>query len=278
MKEIILANKVHFDYTTAEGKKVRALKGVDMSINEGDFVVILGHNGSGKSTFAKLLNALLVPDEGKIEVAGMDTADDDKVFSIRRTAGMVFQNPDNQLVATVVDEDVAFGPENLGVPREEIIKRVNDALEAVAMTKYAKRQPHNLSGGQKQRVAIAGVLALTPKVIIFDEATAMLDPQGRQEVLAIMEKLNKEGMTVIFITHYMEEAVGADKIFVVNDGEVLASGHPRQIMHDTELLKNAGLETTPAAQMCMDLRASGVKIEKNVLTIEELAEELCKLK
>ena len=276
MNKIIQAKDITFEYVSDEEKRVRALKEVGLDIEEGDFAVILGHNGSGKSTFAKLINALLVPTKGSMTVDGMDTTDDDKLFKIRSTAGMVFQNPDNQLVATVVDEDVAFGPENLGIPREEIIERVNGALQAVRMEKYAKRQPHMLSGGQKQRVAIAGVLAIYPKIIVFDESTAMLDPQGREEVLGIMRKLNEEGMTIVFITHFMEEAVYADKIFVLNDGRLIGSGTPRQIMYDTELLKQAGLTTTFAAQMCIDLRKNGVAVGKDVLTIEELAEELCR--
>ena len=278
MNEIINATNVVFDYTSGEDKILHALKKINIDVKKGEFVAILGHNGSGKSTFAKLLNALLVPNDGKVIVAGMDTADDDKIFEIRRTAGMVFQNPDNQLVATVVDEDVAFGPENLGVPREEIIERVEKALKAVNMEKFAKRQPHMLSGGQKQRVAIAGILAIQPQIIVFDEATAMLDPQGREEVLGIMHELNKSGMTIIFITHFMEEVTDVDRIFVLNDGELIATGTPEQIMYDEPMLKRAGLATTFAAQMCLDLRKRGIKIEKNVLTIDELAEELCKLR
>ncbi len=277
MSGIIKSDNITFEYSAEEEAVVNAaLKGVDIEVNEGEFVCILGHNGSGKSTFAKLVNALLLPKSGKLTVDGMDTADDDKLFKIRKTAGMVFQNPDNQLVATVVEEDVAFGPENLGIPREEIIKRVNEALKSVRMEKYAKRQPHMLSGGQKQRIAMAGVLAIHPKVIIFDEATAMLDPQGRQEVLGVMHKLNKEGMTIVFITHYMEETVDADRIIVLKDGEVIANGAPIDIMYDENTLKKAGLSTTFAAQMCMDLRRRGVNIEKNILTIEELAEVLCR--
>lgn len=278
MNEIIKTTDVVFDYKSGEDKIVHALKKVSIDVERGEFIAVLGHNGSGKSTFAKLLNALLVPNEGRVLVEGMDTSDDSKTFDIRRTAGMVFQNPDNQLVATVVDEDVAFGPENLGIPREQIIERVNAALKAVNMDKFAKRQPHMLSGGQKQRVAIAGILAIHPKVIIFDEATAMLDPQGREEVLAIMKELNSSGMTVIFITHFMEEVTDVDRIFVLNDGELLTSGTPEEVMYDEASLKKAGLATTFAAQMCLDLRKRGVKIEKNVLTIEELAEELCKLR
>ena len=276
MNKIIQAKDITFEYVSDEEKRVRALKEVGLDIEEGEFSVILGHNGSGKSTFAKLINALLVPTKGSMTVDGMDTTDDDKLFKIRSTAGMVFQNPDNQLVATVVDEDVAFGPENLGIPRDEITERVNGALQAVRMEKYAKRQPQMLSGGQKQRIAIAGVLAIYPKIIVFDESTAMLDPQGREEVLGIMRKLNEEGMTIVFITHFMEEAVYADKIFILNDGRLIGSGTPRQIMYDTQLLEQAGLTTTFAAQMCIDLRKNGVEIEKDVLTIEELAEELCR--
>lgn len=275
MNGIINAKDITFEYASDENTRIRALKDIGLDINEGEFAVILGHNGSGKSTFAKLINALLLPTRGQMTINGMDTASDDDLFKIRSTAGMVFQNPDNQLVATVVDEDVAFGPENLGIPREEIITRVNDALKAVRMEKFAKMQPHMLSGGQKQRIAIAGVLAIHPQIIVFDESTAMLDPQGREEVLSIMRKLNKEGMTIVFITHFMEEAVFADKIFVFNDGRIIGSGTPREIMYDTALLESAGLSTTFAAQMCIDLRKNGIEIKRDVLTIEELAEEIC---
>ncbi len=279
MENIVEANQVKYAYASEEGAFDFALNGVNVAVAPGEFVVIVGHNGSGKSTFAKLINALNLPTSGKVYVNGMDTADESKLFDIRKNAGMVFQNPDNQLVATVVDEDVAFGPENLGVPQPEIVERVEEALTAVGMLKYKKRAPHMLSGGQKQRVAIAGALAMQPRLIVLDEATAMLDPRGRREVLGIVQKLNREmGITILFITHFMEEAVEADRVIVLSDGLVIAEGKPRDVFYDLGTLRQAGLLPPFAAAMASDLTAAGIKLEKQCITTEELVEELCLLK
>ena len=251
-----------------------ALSGVDLSIRRGEYVAVLGHNGSGKSTLAKLLNLILVPSEGKIYIDGDDVSDasisEDKVFEIRKKIGMVFQNPDNQLVATVVEEDVAFGPENLGLPREEIRKRVDDSLAMVGMSEYAKHAPHKLSGGQKQRVAIAGVIAMKPSCIIFDESTAMLDPLGRQEVMNIMERLNREeGMTVINITHYMNEAARADRVIVVNDGRLIMDSNAKEVFSRIDELHSMGLEAPQGAELIKQLREEGVDIPIGALSVEE---------
>lgn len=276
---IVDAKGVTFAYGAAEeGKYHFALNGVDIDVPRGAFVVILGHNGSGKSTFAKLINALERPSTGRVVVDGMDTAQDAHLMDIRRTAGMVFQNPDNQLVATVVEEDVAFGPENLGVPQPEIVARVEQALETVGMLKFRKRAPHMLSGGQKQRVAIAGSLAMQPKLIVFDEATAMLDPLGRDEVLATMHRLNREqGITILFITHFLEEAANADHVVVMSQGMVAGQGAPAEVLYDAALLDQAGLMPPFAVQLNMDLRAAGVPLAQTALTPEQLVEELCQL-
>lgn len=278
MANIVESENLKFAYISEEGAYQFALNGVSISIQEGEFVAILGHNGSGKSTFAKLVNALNTPTDGRITVDGMDTREEDALFDIRRTAGMVFQNPDNQLVATVVDEDVAFGPENLGIPREEIIKRVQTSLDAVGMSAYAHRAPHMLSGGQKQRVAIAGALAMRPKLIVFDEATAMLDPRGRGEIMDIIKKLNRqEGMTILLITHYMEEAAQADRAIVLSGGVVLAQGAPHDILCDRKLLSEAGLLPPFAAALAMDLREGGIELGENPILTQELVEALCRL-
>lgn len=276
MENILEAEALKFAYVSEEETYHFALNGIDLVIPEGQFVVILGHNGSGKSTFARLVNALSVPTSGMLKVAGMDTSKEENQLEVRKNAGMVFQNPDNQLVATVVDEEVAFGPENLGVPREEILKRVQESLEMVGMEQYKKRAPHMLSGGQKQRIAIASTLAMHPKMIIFDEATAMLDPKGRQDVIDIIHKLNAEGMTILLITHFMEEAVDADQVVVMNNGFLLKKGVPEEIFFDEALLAEAGLLPPFAAQLSMDLKKAGVAIDP-ALTREELAEELCRL-
>ena len=278
MANIVESDNLKFAYISEEGAYQFALNGVSISVKEGEFVAILGHNGSGKSTFAKLVNALNTPTDGKISVDGMDTREEDALFDIRRTAGMVFQNPDNQLVATVVDEDVAFGPENLGIPREEIIQRVQASLDAVGMSAYAHRAPHMLSGGQKQRVAIAGALAMRPKLIVFDEATAMLDPRGRGEIMDIIKKLNRqEGMTILLITHYMEEAAQADRAIVLSGGVVLAQGVPHDILCDRKLLSEAGLLPPFAAALAMDLREGGIELDENPILTQELVEVLCRL-
>ncbi len=276
MQQILEAEALKFAYISEDETYHFALNGIDLSIREGEFAVILGHNGSGKSTFARLVNALNTPTSGRLEVAGMDTAKEENQLAIRETAGMVFQNPDNQLVATVVDEEVAFGPENLGVPREEILERVQQSLEMVGMEQYQKRAPHMLSGGQKQRIAIASTLAMHPKMIIFDEATAMLDPKGRSDILEIIHQLNAQGMTILLITHFMEEAVDADQVVVMSNGFVLKKGTPREIFFDEELLQKAELLPPFAAQLYMDLKKRGIALNP-ALTREELAEQLCQL-
>ena len=254
--------------------QIPALRNVNLSVNEGEYVAILGHNGSGKSTLAKLLNMILIPTEGKIHIDGRDiTAEDmtdDDVFEVRKKVGMVFQNPDNQLVATVVEEDVAFGPENLGLPREEIRKRVDSSLELVGMTEYSRHAPHKLSGGQKQRIAIAGIIAMKPKIIIFDESTAMLDPLGRKEVVRIMEKLNREeNITVLNITHYMDEAARADRVVVINDGEISLDGSAKEVFSNLDKLHAMGLEAPQGVELIHKLNKLGYNIDKNVLGEEE---------
>ena len=268
-----------FSYTDSEGKlESPALNGVSVDIREGEYVAVLGHNGSGKSTFAKLLNLILEPTSGKLvidgeELTGRELSDED-VLRLRRKVGMVFQNPDNQLVATVVEEDVAFGPENLGVPHEELRGRVDDALAAVEMSAYAKHEPHRLSGGQKQRVAIAGVIAMMPKCIIFDESTAMLDPNGRQDVLKTIRMLNREhGITVLNITHYMNEAALADRVIVINDGRLLMDGTPDEVFAQREILQNVGLEVPQCTALIHDLRALGIPLEgKGISNIDGCAD------
>ena len=274
MKDIIVSNNLRFAYISEEGEYHFALNGVDITVPQGSFTVILGQNGSGKSTFARLVNALNVPTEGKIFVAGMDTTDEQNTLEIRKTAGMVFQNPDNQLVATVVEEDVAFGLENLGLLRAEIYERIDFALDTVGMQAFRTHAPHMLSGGQKQRVAIAGVLAMRPKLIVFDEATAMLDPQGRKDILNIMKKLNKEdGMSIVHITHFMEEAVDADQVLIMKDGFVTSAGTPQDVFFDKKVLSDAELLPPFAANLCMDLKDAGIDIP-NTLKTEQLVEAL----
>ena len=274
-----------YDADPSDGSAVKrppALRGVTLGIRRGEYVAVLGHNGSGKSTLAKLLNLILTPTEGKIYIDGIDvTAEDfseDDVYEVRKKVGMVFQNPDNQLVATVVEEDVAFGPENLGLPREEIRRRVNSSLALVGMTEYAHHAPHKLSGGQKQRVAIAGIIAMRPDVIIFDESTAMLDPMGRRDVVGIMERLNREeGITVINITHYMDEATRADRVVVMNDGAMLRDGTPEEVFSDTEMLHLVGLEAPQGVELIDTLRAHGVDVTLSGITEEECADALFEL-
>jgi len=272
---LINVENVTFSYD----KKHDILKNVSLTVEKGEYVVILGHNGSGKSTLAKLLNALLIPDEGEVTVDGFSSKDKKSLFEIRKRVGIVFQNPDNQLVASIVEDDVAFGPENLGVERKEIGERIDFALSAVNMTEFKKASPTRLSGGQKQRIAIAGVLALKPEVIVLDESTAMLDPVGRKEVLDVVKRLNKENnVTVIAITHYMDEAVDADKIVVLSHGEEVMLGTPKQIFKDKDKLEAIGLELPEAVKIANSLREKGVKIKDGVLTKEMLAEELCRLR
>jgi len=274
MKSIIEYKNVSFDYVNHEGTKKRALSNISLKINEGEFVAIVGSNGSGKSTLAKHANALLLPNEGIVSIKGNDTKDDDKLWEIRKSVGMVFQNPDNQIVATIVEEDIAFGAENLGVPREEIVRRVDKALDMVEMNENRGKAPHMLSGGQKQRVAIAGVLALNPNVVVFDESTAMLDPKGRREVMDIAKKLHKENKTIIFITHFMEEAAMAQRVIVLNEGEIVADGKPIEIFNDVKMLESLSLDVPRSVILANRLKEAGINLE-NVLTIEDMAEELC---
>ena len=276
--EMIKTQDLAFTYPGTEDQvNTRALRGVDVTIERGSFVVILGHNGSGKSTLAKTFNAVLLPSGGKVYVEGMDTMDESLLLEIRRRVGMVFQNPDNQIVANVVEEDVAFAPENLGVPSEEIRKRVDDALEAVGMTQFVKHAPHLLSGGQKQRIAIAGVLAMKPECIVLDEATAMLDPVGRREVLAAVEKLNREqGITVVLITHHMNEAEHADRVIVMNDGLVVMDGKPREVFTRKKELEDIGLAVPDTVSLLFSLREAGMDVPVDAITVEECADAIVK--
>ncbi|MBR3494817.1 MAG: energy-coupling factor transporter ATPase [Clostridia bacterium] len=271
----ILAEHVSFTYEESE---TQTLKDVSLEIKPGEFVAILGHNGSGKSTLAKLLNALYLPTEGRVLVCGMDTAEDERIWDIRRRAGMIFQNPDNQLVATVVREDVAFGLENLGVPHGEMVERIDRALETVRMTAYADSAPHMLSGGQKQRVAIAGILAMAPSCILADEATAMLDPAGREEVLQTVRKLNREqGISVVWITHFMEEAAKADRVIVISDGEIALQGAPREVFKQVERMRELHLDVPHMTALAAELRKEGIPLREDLLTVEEMTEEVCAL-
>ncbi len=254
----------------------RAVDGVELDVKKGDFIAILGHNGSGKSTLAKHLNALLLPKEGEVWVAGMDTKDEEHIWDIRQSAGMVFQNPDNQIIGTVVEEDVGFGPENMGVPTKEIWERVEEALKAVGMYKYRKHSPNRLSGGQKQRVAIAGVVAMHPQCIVLDEPTAMLDPNGRKEVIRAVRALNQvENITVILITHYMEEVVYADKVIVMDEGKIVMQGTPKEIFSRVEELKSYRLDVPQVTLLAYELKKKGIPLPDGILTIEELVNELC---
>ena len=272
---MIEVNHLSHLYVDENGNDVRALDDVSLSIGRGEFVAIIGTNGSGKSTLAKHFNVLLQPTEGTVIVCGFNTLDDEHIWNIRQHVGMVFQNPDNQIVAAVVEEDVAFGPENLGVPSAEIRKRVDDALAAVNMTEYAEHGPHLLSGGQKQRIAIAGVLAMKPDCIVLDEPTAMLDPKGRLEVLETIHRLNKEeGITIVIITHFMEEAVTADRVVVMKNGVKLQEGTPREIFTQVDTLKDLGLDVPVAAEVASKLIQKGVDIPKDIITNDELGDAL----
>ena len=272
-KTIINVEDVRFSYITAEGVAPIVLDGVTLDIEEGSFVAVLGHNGSGKSTLAKHMNAILLPTGGKVYVDGMDTADEEKLLDIRRTVGMVFQNPDNQIVANVVEEDVAFAPENLGVPSQEIRRRVDDALAAVGMSEFVRHAPHLLSGGQKQRIAIAGVLAMEPACIVLDEATAMLDPVGRREVLSAVHRLNREkGITVVLITHHMNEAEDADRVVVMDDGKVALDGTPREVFTQVDALRSMGLTVPDTVDLLDRLRKDGFDVPLTALTVEECAD------
>ena len=283
MKEVFIrARNVHYAYKEEGAPDTAVLRGLSLDIHKGEYVAILGHNGSGKSTFAKLLNVLLTPDAGELWVAGKELTSpnltEDDVYALRREVGMVFQNPDNQLVATIVEEDVAFGPENLGVPSAEIRARVDGALAAVGMSEFARREPHRLSGGQKQRVAIAGLIAMQPSCMIFDESTAMLDPVGRREVVECFERLNRErGITVITITHYMNEAARADRVIVLDEGRVLMDGTPAEVFARADELVATGLDVPQCTSLVHALRKNGIQIDGEPVTTEECAELLLRV-
>ncbi len=262
-------------YQGPDSQEIKALTSVDMDIRPGEFVVILGANGSGKSTLAKHLNALLLPSEGTVLIDGLDTVDDQALWSIRQRVGMVFQNPDNQIVATIVEDDVAFGPENLGLPPAIIRERVEEALAMVGMSEFRAHAPHLLSGGQKQRVAIAGIVAMRPRVVVLDEATAMLDPQGRHEVMAAIQTLRSEGMAVILITHHMSEAVLADRIYLLSSGRVIAKGSPKEVFREREMMQSLGLDIPQIKQLAALLKSKGLIDTDDVLNVEEMVKQLC---
>lgn len=280
---IIKSNNLEFEYINhkedGEIESVnKAIAGVNIDIEKGDFIVILGHNGSGKSTLAKQMNAILQPTRGSMWVNGINTKDDENLLNIRRMAGMVFQNPDNQIIGSIVEEDVGFGPENMGVATEDIWKRVEESLTSVKMLEYRRHSPNKLSGGQKQRVAIAGVMAMKPDCIILDEPTAMLDPNGRKDVIKTVTELNKAaGVTIILITHYMDEAVFADRIFVMDDGKIVIEGIPREVFSQVERLRELRLEVPQVTELAYELQQAGVALSDGILTIDELVEELCQL-
>ena len=278
MENIIKVDNLIFEYTSDE-TTYRAIDDFNLDIKKGEFVAIIGHNGSGKSTLSKNLNAILVPTSGDINIKGMNTKDEKYLWDIRQTAGMVFQNPDNQIVATIVEEDVAFGCENLGIPPQEIRLRVDEALKNVDMYDLRERQPHLLSGGQKQRVAIAGIIAMRPECIIFDGATAMLDPSGRQEVMNTIKRLNKEyNITVLHITHFMEEAVEADRVIVMEKGKLALEGTPREVFSNVTRLKEIGLDVPYMTELAHLLKEDGLDIRDNILTVDEMVGELCQLR
>lgn len=278
---IIRGKKLVYEYKKCgEDGKIesvsRAVDGVDLDVERGDFIAILGHNGSGKSTLAKHINAILVPDEGSLYVDGLDTSKEENVWDVRQSAGMVFQNPDNQIIGTVVEEDVGFGPENMGIPTDQIWERVEESLKSVGMWKYRKKSPNRLSGGQKQRVAIAGVVAMHPKCIVLDEPTAMLDPNGRKEVIRTVRALNQvEDVTVLLITHYMEEVIYADKVLVMDEGKVVMQGTPREIFSQVEKLKEYRLDVPQVTLLAHELKKAGVPVPDGILTVDELVEALC---
>lgn len=284
MDDMIRSEDLSYTYTdeeesTATTDPIYALNNVTLDVQKGQFIVILGHNGSGKSTFAKIINALLIPSGGTIWVNGIDTKDEEHLWDVRQSAGMIFQNPDNQMIASIVEEDVAFGPENLGVEPAEIRRRVDKALKAVDMSEYAKASPTHMSGGQKQRIAIAGILAMKPQCLVLDEPTAMLDPRGREEVMQTLTRLNRqEGITIIHITHYMEEAVLADRLFVMDAGRVVLSGTPKQVFRQTEKMKSLGLDVPPVTMLAHRLRKDGLDVPDDILTVDEMTEALCRLK
>ncbi len=276
MEKIIRVQNVSFAYSREEGSEpVKAIDGISFEIEAGSFTAIIGKNGSGKSTLAKNLNGLLLPTEGDILVADYNTKDDAHIWDVRQTAGMVFQNPDNQLVSAIVEDDVAFGPENLGVDPQEIRQRVDQALEAVNMGQFKNKAPHLLSGGQKQRIAIAGVVAMKPRCIIFDEPTAMLDPKGRKEIMAIIDELHREGITVVLITHFMEEAVRADRVMIMHEGKILLDGTPAEIFSQGALIKSVNLDVPPIVELADELRALGISVPDEIITEEEMVAYVC---
>lgn len=270
----IEVNNVGYAYRLGEGQLVRALRGVSFTVERGEYIALVGMNGSGKSTLAKLLNGLYVPSAGDVIIDGINTRDEERTFDVRRKVGMVFQNPDNQMVATIIEDDVAFGPENVGVPREEIVERVDEALEAVGMTEFRTRSASKLSGGQKQRVAIAGVLAMRPDIIVFDESTSMLDPEGRREILAVARKLNDGGITVIAITHNMDEAAQADRIIALRKGKIVADGTPKEVFASSAVAE-CGLMLPPAAETAKLLAERGFGFPETVTSEDELLEGIC---
>ena len=276
MDNIITIENLIFEYTRGdESQPVRAIDNLNLEIERGSFTAIIGKNGSGKSTLAKNLNGLLLPTEGVIYVDGFDTRDDDNIWNVRQTAGMVFQNPDNQLVSAIVEDDVAFGPENLGIEPAEIRRRVDKALEDVNMGQFKKKAPHLLSGGQKQRIAIAGVVAMKPKCIIFDEPTAMLDPKGRSEIMSIIDELHAEGITVILITHFMDEAVRADRVIIMHEGHILLDGTPQEVFEQEELIRSVNLDVPLMVEMGAKLRKAGIDVPKDIITEEKMVEFIC---
>ncbi|MEY8299062.1 MAG: energy-coupling factor transporter ATPase [Emergencia timonensis] len=279
MEKIIRIDNLIFEYTQGEEETpIKAINKISLEIEKGSFTAIIGKNGSGKSTLAKNLNGLLLPSGGTIYVKSWDTKDDNHIWDVRQTAGMVFQNPDNQLVSSIVEDDVAFGPENLGIEPQEIRKRVDQALESVNMGKYKKKAPHLLSGGQKQRIAIAGVVAMKPECIIFDEPTAMLDPKGRDEIMQIISELHEEGITVILITHFMDEAVRAERVIIMNEGTILLDGSPSEVFSKGETIKEANLDVPLAVELAGRLRKRGIKIPQNIITSEGLVAFVCQYK
>lgn len=274
--KIISIKNLIFRYENASDADEAVIKGIDLDIEEGSFVAVIGRNGSGKSTLAKCINALLVPTEGDVFVDGMNTRDDDKVLMIRKTAAMVFQNPDNQIVSSIVEDDVAFGPENLGMEPERIRELVDESLESVKMGRYRNKGPHMLSGGQKQRIAIAGAIAMRPKCIVFDEPTAMLDPSGRKDVIEIIKRLNGQGITTILVTHYMEEAAEADRIIIMDEGRIMMDGKPADVFAEEDRLKEMSLDVPCAVKMAAVLRKLSVDIEKDIVDEKGLVEALCR--
>lgn len=277
VNDIVSVEDISFEYITEEDK-FKAIDNLSLNVKQGEFVVVIGHNGSGKSTLSKNLNAILMPTTGNIYINGLNTKEEKNLWDIRQTAGMVFQNPDNQIVATIVEEDVAFGPENLGIDPPEIRKRVEESLKSVGMYDMRDRQPHLLSGGQKQRVAIAGIIAMKPKCIIFDEATAMLDPSGRKEVMKTIKRLNKEeNISIMHITHFMEEAVDADRVIVMEKGKKVLEGTPKEVFSKVEMLKSIGLDVPCMTELSKELKEEGLDIDGDILTVDEMVVKLCQL-